>query len=87
MGASFLALEMVKCLTEESRAMNKINRDHLTPEPKACLGRVYQFIIERGRRNRAMGARARKSTCSYMSEVDTGGRDTSEEQRSVSYDV
>lgn len=32
--------------------MNDIKLKNLTADQKACLGRVYRFIIERGHKNR-----------------------------------
>jgi hypothetical protein len=54
--------------------MSKINLDHLTPDQKRCLGRVYKFIIERGRRNRAIAEKEEMATCLPASGVDTDQR-------------
>ena len=51
--------------------MGKTNLEHLTPEQKRCLGRVYQFIIERGRRNRAIVEKKQMAPSSTVIEVDT----------------
>jgi len=67
-----LALEIATGFAVKSGAMSKINLEHLTPEQKRCLGRVYQFIIERGRRNRAMAEKKQMAAGPTVSEVDTG---------------
>jgi hypothetical protein len=60
--------------------MSKVNLEHLVPEQKACLGRVYQYVIERGRRNRAIAEKKRIAAASSASEVDIDHRSVSQEQ-------
>jgi hypothetical protein len=63
--------------------MSKIKLEHQTPEQKACLGRVYQFIIERGRRNRANAEKEQRSADSSVSGIDAEQRRISGKQKSV----
>ena len=63
--------------------MSKINLEHLAPEQKRRLGRVYQFIIERGRRNRAIAEKEGMAASPAVSEVDTGHRSVSKGQELV----
>ena len=60
------------------------NLDHLTPEQKKCLGRDDQFIVERGRRNRAIVEKKQMAVGAVASRDDTNSANDREEYKKQS---